>query len=312
MAIVGRFFQHPENSYFLFGPRGTGKTTLLKQRFPNALYVDLLAGRAIVKTLHPFMASELGDMFDLNAALDVGVIPLVVDSPNQIEVLDSYSTLYLREEVQFEGLVRNIGNFSRFLEAVSFSHTSILNSSEVARECQVSRKTVEGYLSILEDLLLSFYLPVFSKRAKRILSVHPKFYLFDVGVFRSLRQAGPLDRPEEIQGQALEGLVAQHLRSWIAYRARRNSLFFWRTKAGNEVDFVIYGEDGLWAIEVKNTKVIRGNKLNGLSAFKQDYPTANSAFLYRGSERLVVKNVLCIPCDEFLKDLHPAALPWSL
>ena len=86
-----------------------------------------------------------------------------------------------------EGLVRNVGNFSRFLEAISFSHASILNLSNVARDCMVERKVVEGYTAILEDILLGFRLPVFTRRAKRELAAHPKFYLFDTGVFRSLR-----------------------------------------------------------------------------------------------------------------------------
>jgi predicted AAA+ superfamily ATPase len=86
-----------------------------------------------------------------------------------------------------ESLVRNLSSFSRFLESVSFSHASILNISDIARDCQVGRKTVEGYISIQEDLLLSFRIHVFSKQAKRKLSSHPKFYFFDAGVFRSLR-----------------------------------------------------------------------------------------------------------------------------
>ena len=50
----------------------------------------------------------------------------------------------------------------------------------------------------------------FQRRALRQLVQHQKFYLFDAGVFRSLRPRGPLDAPEEMEGMALEGLVAQH------------------------------------------------------------------------------------------------------
>jgi uncharacterized protein len=115
-----------------------------------------------------------------------------------------------------EALVRDVGAFARFLEAISFSHGSMLNLAEVARECQVSRKTVEGYLGILEDLLLAFRLPVFRRRAQRQLVAHEKFYFFDAGVFRSLRPGG----------LALEGLVAQHLRAWIAYRSGDERLHY--------------------------------------------------------------------------------------
>lgn len=251
------------------------------------------------------MAAELGKTFSLDEALTIGLVPLVTQSRNPIETLNSYAALYLKEEVQMEGLVRNIGNFSRFLEAVSFSHGSVLSLAEISRECQVKRKTVEGYVSILEDLLLSFKVPVFSKRAKRHLTSHPKFYYFDAGVFRSLRPAGPLDRPSEIDGAALEGLVAQHLRAWAGYGKSNSKLYFWRTKSGNEVDFVLYGPNTFFAIEVKNTAKLQTKMLKSLLSFKQDYPEAQVCLLYRGKEKICVKNIFCIPCDQFLRDLDP-------
>lgn len=378
MAVVRRFFQAPARHFFLFGPRGTGKSTWLRGAYPNALWVDLLrpevhrqlaarperlrelvagnpeksvvvidevqkapvlldvvhdlverragprfvltgssarklkregvdllGGRALLRALHPFMAAELGDRFDLGSALTHGLVPLVWSSSEPNEVLKSYVGLYLKEEVQLEGLVRRFEGFALFLESVSFSHGAVLNVSEVARECQVSRKTVEGYLGILGDLLLAFQLPVFTKRARRNLSAHPKFFWFDAGVFRALRPAGPLDRPEEIAGAALEGLVAQHLRAWIDYSGEAYTLSFWRTKAGSEVDFVVYGLGGFWALEVKHSANVRAADLRGLKAFREDYPEASLRLLYRGEEALEVDGIPCLPCDSFLRHLVP-------
>jgi predicted AAA+ superfamily ATPase len=378
MESVGRFLPAIVESSFVFGPRGTGKTTWLRALFPDALYVDLLApdqlrhylakperlrevvsgnperatviidevqrapeilsvvhalieedkrrrfiltgssarkvrrsgvdllaGRAVVRTCHPFMAAELGATFDLGRALTHGLVPLVTAARSPEEALRAYVTLYLREEVQAEGLVRNIGDFSRFLEIMSFSHAGVLNLAEVARECEIGRKTVEGYVAILNDLLIAFSLPVFAKRAKRRLVAHRKFYYFDAGVFNSLRPAGALDRPEEIGGAALEGLVAQHLRAWNDYRGGRNDLFFWRTKAGNEVDFVVYGPQQFTAIEVKNADKVFAKDLRGLRSFHEDYPEADRLLLYRGKERLRIDEVACVPCEEFLRGLRP-------
>ena len=378
MEFIPRFIQDTKQSFFLFGPRGTGKSTWIEkvlgeavridlldpevfrtysarperlqevteaqepgativideiQKVPQLLDVvhqliekqagwrfvltgssarklkrsgvDLLAGRAVIKTMHPFMAAELGRGFKLENALAIGAVPLVVNSSDSEQVVKAYASLYLKEEVQMEGLVRNIGAFSRFLEAISFSHGAVLNVSDVSRDCQVERKTVEGYISVLEDLLLGFRIPVFSKRAKRHLSSHPKFYYFDAGVFRSLRPAGPLDSPQEIEGAALEGLVAQHLRAWNAYGDDVCRLYFWRTKSGNEVDFVFYGRDTFCAIEVKNTARVHGKMLQGLLAFKKDYPEAKTCLLYRGKERLKVKDILCLPVEEFLMNMRP-------
>jgi predicted AAA+ superfamily ATPase len=95
---------------------------------------DLLAGRAVHRTLHPFMAAEI-ETFRLADALEVGLLPLAVASPSPGDVLDAYASLYLEQEVKLEGWARDVGSFARFLEAISFSHGSVLNLANVAREC---------------------------------------------------------------------------------------------------------------------------------------------------------------------------------
>jgi len=127
--------------------------------------VDLLAGRVLLRTLHPFLLSELPAPPVFDDVLQFGLLPIVLAAQNPEDVLKAYVALYVREEVQLEGLVRSLGNFSRFLEAASFSHASLLNVSNIARESGVERKVVESYIQILEDLLLAFKLPTFTKRA---------------------------------------------------------------------------------------------------------------------------------------------------
>lgn len=169
--------------------------------------VDLLAGRVLNMTLHPFMARELGSRFDLGDALVHGTIPLVVEAEDRPGTLRAYVSLYLREEVQMEGLVRDIGSFSRFLETLSFSHAALLNVAEVARECGMERRTAAGHVEILEALLVAFRLRPFTRRARRAVVSHPKFYLFDAGVFRTLRPTGPLDRFPQKTLYALEEIL---------------------------------------------------------------------------------------------------------
>ena len=176
-------------------------------------------------------------------------------------------------------------------------------SLSLTRECQIQRKTVGGYLGVLEDLLLCFRIPVFSKRAKRQLIAHEKFYCFDVGVYCALRPAGPLDQPEEIEGISLEGLVAQHLRAWIAYRNRRERLYFWRTKSGSEADFFVYSNDYFCAWEVKRSKLAHSVDLRSLKSFRHDYPEAEVTLLYLGRQSLEIDGIPVIPCEKFLKSL---------
>ena len=151
--------------------------------------------------------------------------------------------------------------------------------------------------------MLGYRLPVFTKKAQRLLVAHPKFYFFDTGVYQALRPRGPLDQPEEIGGPALEGLVAQHLRAWNDYSGHEHTISFWRTKAGLEVDFIVYGPKHFYAIEVKNSAKIHSADIKPLQAFLEDYPMAKAILLYRGTEQLKEKNVLCLPCKDFLQNL---------
>jgi predicted AAA+ superfamily ATPase len=266
---------------------------------------DLLGGRALIKTLDPFMATELESRFNLEKALKIGMLPLAWEAEEPEELLSTYVSVYIDEEVQAEALVRNIGQFTRFLHVMSFSHAQILNVNNIARESSVKRHTIDNFISILEDLLLSVRLDVFSYRAQRELSQHPKFYFFDVGIFRALRKMGPGDSDSEVEGPALEGLVFQHLRGWIHYTQGHHDLYFWRTKSGLEVDFILYGKIGFWAIEVKNSRTVSPEDVRGLNHFVEDYPEAKPLLLYRGASRMEYKNVLCLPIEQFLTQLQP-------
>ena len=131
-------------------------------------------------------------------------------------------------------------------------------------------------------------------------------------MFRSLRPRGPLDGADEMAGQALEGLVAQHLRAWADYSPQRTDLFFWRTRAGSEVDFVVYGDFGLQAIEVKNGRQAHTADLRGLKSFCDDYPEAEPLLLYRGARRMRIDKIWCLPIDDFLRNLMPGEAPLAL
>ena len=151
-----------------------------------------------------------------------------------------------------------------------------------------------------ENLFVFREFELFGERV-RIKEIEPA--ALDSGVFRAIRPKGPLDLPAEIDGAALEGLVFQQLRTWIDYRATGDTLSFWRTHTGQEVDFVIYGENRFDAIEVKNTARLSPKDFSGLKAFATDYPEARRILLYRGTDRLLRNDVLCIPVEEFLRTL---------
>ena len=377
MEFVSRFFRIPEQSCFLFGPRGTGKSTWLRHRLPAARFldlldpplhrslsarperlrellagspqqrtvvideiqripelltvvhaileepspprfiltgssarklrrggVDLLGGRAVHRTLHPFMAAEL-PAFDLARALQIGLVPLVAGASDPAATLDGYASLHLDQEVRAEGLTRNVGSFTRFLEAVSFSHAAQLNVSAVARGMRGRaqggrrlRRHSRGPAAGLPAAGLS--------QARQACDGGPR-QAVPVRCGRVSLPAAqrPLDRAGDIDGQALEGLVAQHLRAWVAYSRRDAEIFFWRTRAGTEVDFVVYGEPGLQAFEVQNASRVHASDLRPLRTFREDYPEADAALLYRGRERLRIDGIWCLPVEDVLRRMVP-------
>jgi len=373
--MYARIIKYPFNkSFFLFGPRGTGKTTWVKTTFPDAVFIDLLeselfigllanpqrlemhipkdfnnwiiideiqripellnevhrliekykykfiltgssarkikrkgynllAGRALTYSMHPLTAMELGKSFDLEFLLKYGGLPSVYSETEPKKYLASYVKTYLQEEIQFEGLTRNLGAFSRFLESASFSQGSVLNISAVARDCAVERKVVENYFSILEDLLIAYRIPVFSERAKRRMIAHPKFYFFDSGVYRAIRPMGPLDRPEEAEGIAYETLIFQELNAINSYMESAYKIFYWRTTDEMEVDFVLYGSKGILAFEVKRSGKVSREMTRGLRAFLKAYPMSKAYLIYGGERRLREDNIEIIPIKEALLSL---------
>ena len=373
--MYSRLLKPPERqSFFLFGPRGTGKTTWVRRTFPQAVYIDLLeselftrltanpqrleslvpighkdwvvideiqkipdllsevhrlietrgcrfaltgssarklrrggvnllGGRARILAMHPLTASELGADFNLDKSLSIGHLPAAYTQAYPEKFLAGYVRTYLEEEVRQEGLTRNLSAFARFLEAASFSQGTVLNVSEVARECAVERKVVESHFGILEDLLIGYRLPVFTMRAKRRLVAHPKFYFFDAGMFREVRPKGPLDRPEEIDGAACETLLFQELLATNDAYDLGYKIFYWRSAAQQEVDFVLYGPRGLLAFEIKRRARVSGIDTRGLRAFLKDYPMSKAYLLYGGRRPMREGPVDCVPMEAAFQQL---------
>jgi predicted AAA+ superfamily ATPase len=185
----------------------------------------------------------------------------------------------------------------------SFSQGGVLNYTEIAREASIDRQVVMNYFDILEDLLVGVRLSVFTKKAKRRLVRHNKFYYFDVGVYRAIRPVGPLDMPESVTGSAMETLVLQELRAINDALNLEYDIYFWRTSNQVEVDFILYGKKGLIAIEVKSGSRLSSDIFSGLKAFKSDYPMAKCYLVYGGDRREYRPDIDIVGAKEFLQTL---------
>jgi uncharacterized protein len=236
---------------------------------------NLLAGRAVMRRLHPLTFQEIGASFDLERALRYGTLPAVVTGTDDEvrELLRTYGEVYLREEIQAEAVVRNLGGFGRFLDVAAAQSGEILNFSAIGRDATLATRTVQEYFQILEDTLLGFRLEAWRNSPRARMVAHPRFYLFDPGVTNALnrRLTAPLDA--SARGRLFEQWVILECLRQIDYRNDEARLYYWRTNTGAEVDLLLEKHGKLrLAVEIKSRATISGADLTGLRSFADAHP----------------------------------------
>jgi predicted AAA+ superfamily ATPase len=208
----------------------------------------------------------------------------------------------MKEEVFAEGLTRNIPAFSRFFDAVAYSHAEITNYSNIARECGVDSKTVKEYYQILVDTLIGTRVEPFKRRQSRqVITRAPKFYLFDVGVAGAMTKRHIREEKGELFGRAFEHFIFVEIRAHASYSELGYDINFWRTRAGQEVDFVLGG--GEVAIEVKGTSRVEKRDLRSLRAFIAEHSPRKALVVCNERRERIHGPIRIIPYKKFLRDL---------
>jgi predicted AAA+ superfamily ATPase len=359
-------------SLFLWGARQTGKSTLLKNLFPNALWFDLLksdvferfqknsvqfresilatatgtvvivdeiqkipalldeihwlienhqtrfvlsgssprkiirsganllGGRALRYELYPLIYAEIPN-FDLQRALNNGLLPRHYLSDNPKKLISAYIGNYLRDEIIAEAKIRNIGAFTKFLEAAAFSNGEMVNYTNIASECGVSSVTVKDYFQILEDTLIGRFVPSYQKKPKRRVILASKFYYFDVGIANYLLKRGNIEVGSEAFGSAFEHFIYQELYAHSSYSDLNYSISYWRTTSQLEVDFILGNHEV--AIEVKGTNNVQSRHLKGLTSFSEEYEVKKLIVVSNDPLERIVGDVTVLPWRIFLQKL---------
>jgi len=266
-------------------------------------HANLLGGRAYRRELFGLTSRELGPDFDLEKAINRGLLPNHYLNRNYRDLLRSYCTDYLKEEIFDEGLVRNLPAFSSFLHVASFSDTEQVEFANIARDVGVSPPTIRSYFEILQDTLIGEFVPVYRKRAKRRLQMSPKFYFFDVGVVNSLARRGHVTQGSELFGKAFENWIFHELRCYRSYRNQDMQISFWRLAGGREVDFII--NDLECAIEVKGTRKVTEDHLKGLRELKVEHPRVKRCILVstESNSRKTQDGIEVLSLPDFLAEL---------
>ena len=365
------------SSIFLFGGRQTGKTTILRQQFPNAIFFDLLntnvksrlqrrpvvlyetlkdkpagtlviideipeipellnevhrliverqlvfilcgssarklkrkghntlGGRALPVYLYPLVSAEIPD-FDIDRAVTYGMIPPHYLAKNPSRLLAGYIDVYLKEEIKEEALVRNLDAFHRFLEVAALTDGEIINNNNIAQECGVHATTVNSYFDILEDTLIGYRIPAYTKVMQRRLVQAPRFYYFDIGIANHLLHRKDLVRGTADYGHAFEHLVVQELVAYLHYTHSEERLSYWRTYTGIEVDVII--GDARIAIEIKSAEEIQNKHLKNLKIFAEEHPQSRLVIVSLDVFTRRIGNIECLYVMDFFQKLWSEGL----
>lgn len=365
------FIDNDGQSIFFWGARQTGKSTLLKIIFPNALVFDLLltdvynrlltspeylretilaqkkqlviideiqripvllneihwlivnhniqfilsgssprkilrsgenllGGRALRYSLYPLSYSEIPN-FDLDKALNNGLLPRHYLSENPKRLIEAYIGNYLQDEIVAEAKIRNVAVFAKFLYAAAFSQGEIVNFTAIASDCGVSAVTIKEYFQILEDTLIGYFIPVYQKKPKRRVIKAPKFYFFDLGIVNHLIKRGKIEKGSELYGHAFESFIFQELIAHKHYSGIEYSISYWRTSSQLEVDFILGNNEV--AIEIKSSSNITSKHLNGLRAFMEEYEVKKSIVVCMEPMARIVNGIEILPWNDFLSRL---------
>ena len=378
--MLKRIFQldkEIESSIFLFGGRQTGKTTILRQQFPNAIFFDLLntsvksrlqrrpvvlyetlkdkpagtlviideipeipellnevhrliverqlifilcgssarklkrkghntlGGRALPVYLYPLFSAEIPD-FDIDRAVNYGMLPPHYLAKNPSRLLTGYIDVYLKEEIKEEALVRNLDAFHRFLEVAAFTDGEIINNNNIAQECGVHATTVNSYFDILEDTLIGYRIPAYTKVMQRRLVQAPRFYYFDIGITNHLLHRKDLVRGTADYGHTFEHLVVQELVAYLHYTHSEERLSYWRTYTGIEVDVII--GDARIAIEIKSAEEIQSKHLKNLKIFAEEHPQSRLIVVSLDVFTRRIGNIECLYVMDFFQKLWSEGL----
>lgn len=267
---------------------------------------NLLGGRAVRQVLFPLVSAEIPD-FDLSRALNNGMLPRHYLVANPASRIQAYIGDYLQQEIVEESVVRRLESFTRFLQVAALSNAEIVNYTNIAQDCGVSAKSVKEYFTILEETMLGFFLPAYTKVIKRRVAVSPKFYYFDVAIPNHLLHRTPLRQGTDVYGHALEHFVIQELRAYLAYRHPGKSLTYWHTLDNKyEVDAII-GEAEI-GIEVKSAVSVSSGDTKGLRAFGEEYPQAKLILLSMEKQPRMMNGIEIWPVEQFLQRLWQGKL----
>ena len=256
---------------------------------------ESLAGRAAVLRLHPLSRREAEGLVDLPFPWESndrrppakplayrklwrrllrGWYPELVVRPGLDAEMwhSSYLQTYIERDVRALRQVGDLSTFQAFLKLLAARSAQLVNLSDIARDIGVAVNTIKAWISVLEaSHQIVVVRPYFADVGKRLVKT-PKVYFTDTGV---LCHIAGLRTPEHasagpMAGAIFETAVLSEIVKVYWHRGRRPGVYFWRTSAGTEVDFIVETERGLVPVEVKTSATPRPAMGTAIRSFRKD------------------------------------------
>lgn len=269
---------------------------------------NLLAGRAFVNNLYPLTFAELENDFKLNEILRWGSLPKLYQLTEPVEkeeFLKAYVNTYLKEEILQEQLVRDAVPFRKFLPIAAQMSGKILNLNAIAHDLGVDWTTIKNYFEILEDTWLGIMLPSYHQSLRKQQLKAPKFYLFDIGVQRTLDRTIKIEETSsQMLGPLFEQFIILELHRLNDYYRLDYRFSFICTQGGLEIDLVVErpGRPSVF-VEIKSSSEVKPTQLRHLSEMQKEFPEFEAICISREKQTRKVGNVLIMPWMEALKEL---------
>ena len=265
--------------------------------------VNTLGGRAVRNILYPLVSAEIPD-FDLVKAVNRGMLPMHYMATTErmlMKRLQAYVSVYLKEEIAAEALVRRLASFTRFMEIAALTDGEMVVYNNIAQDCGIDGKTVKEYFTILEETLIGYMVPAFTRTVKRRLNQSPRFYFFDVSLPNYLLHRQSMQPGSDDFGHAFEHLMIQEIIAYLGYYEKENTLSYWHTYTGYEVDAVL--GDAQVAIELKSSHEVQSRHLKGLRAFQEEHPEARLIIVSLDVLPRLSGDIEIMPATYFLQQL---------
>ena len=196
----------------------------------------------------------------------------------KIEALKDIYSSYIRKDIRDIANIQNVDTFNSLIQILASQIGNLVNVQELSNTLNINHLTFKKYLFLLENtFMINLIKPYFKNKRKEISKMH-KVYLEDIGIrnialsdFRKTEL-----RPEA--GSLIENFVLNEFSKSLSSLDR---IFFWRTLAQQEVDFIYQKRDKFIPIEVKNMISRKETVPSGMKSFIQNYKPKEALVITR-------------------------------